>query len=205
MRFIASLIAGLLFSLLLFWLMQWLIVPGDVTHDREDEIAMVGFIRSLQDSQTQQRNRAPIEPQKPTPLPLASPLSVASSAKSLDVSPQPLIASALASFKSGAASGLFSGLGNVDSDVTPLVQIQPRYPDQAVARKIEGYVVIEFSIDASGEVIGVSVLEAEPKGVFEREAIKAAWRYRFKPKIVDGKPAAQMAVLPFEFSLGDSK
>lgn len=201
MRFILPLMASIVISISLFGLMQWLIKPSSVQVDRGDEVAMVGFIRSLQDSETQQKNRAPKEPQKPEPLPLASPMSVKTQAQNFDVSPQPLMASALTNFKSDATNGLFSGLGSVDSDVTPLVQIEPRYPAQALARKIEGYVVIEFSIDATGGVTAVSVLDAQPKGVFEREAIKAAWRYRFKPKIVDGKPTAQIAKLPFEFSL----
>jgi protein TonB len=45
------------------------------------------------------------------------------------------------------------------------------------------------------------VIDANPKGVFEREAIRAAWRYKFKPKLVDGKPVEQVATLPFEFNL----
>lgn len=201
MRFIIPLLAGVVFSFLLFALMQWLISPGAVLIEQENEIAMVGFIRSLKDSEAQQKNRAPKEPKKPEPLPMANIKNIKADSKPIDVSPQPLMSSALSSFKSNAAGGLFSGLGSIDSDVTPLVQIEPRYPAQALARKIEGYVLIEFSIDASGEVVGVSVLDSQPKGVFEREAIKAAWRYRFKPKVVDGKATSQVATLPFEFSL----
>ena len=104
-------------------------------------------------------------------------------------------------YEGDATNGMLSGHGFGGSDAIPLVQIEPRYPPQALSRKIEGYVVLRLEISKLGSVKEVTVVSANPEGIFEREAIRAARLYRFKPKLVDGKPVAQMATLPFEFNL----
>ena len=96
---------------------------------------------------------------------------------------------------------MLSGYGVGDSDVIPLVEVQPRYPAQAKSRKIEGYVVVRLAISKEGSVEDVEVIDAKPNGIFEREVMRAAYRYRFKPKLADGKPVAQQATKTFEFSL----
>ena len=113
----------------------------------------------------------------------------------------PDISTSLSSFKGQGVGSMLSGYGFGDSDVIPLVQVEPKYPSQALSRKIEGYVVVRLQVTKEGSVSEVQVIDANPKGVFEREAIRAAWRYKFKPKLVDGKPVEQVATLPFEFNL----
>lgn len=202
MRWLLAVPVGLAAAFSVFWFMQWMIAPTAQSKIRNEQAAMVDFIRTLQDSRTEQKNRTrepPPKPQKP-PLPESPQITQNQKAPApkLDV---PKLQTALHSFKGAAMGSMLNGQGFGDSDVIPLVQVEPRYPQRAKLRKIEGYVVVRLEINARGGVDSVEVIEAEPKGVFEREVIKAAWRYRFKAKLVDGKPVPQVATLPFEFNL----
>ena len=201
MRLLILLPAGLLFSLLVFWLMQLLITPSNAQLDRQDDIAMVDFIRSLQDSDAEKKKRNPKEPPKPkTPPTIESPKIQQASVQNIQLD-MPSIQDNLSSFKGQDIGNMLAGYGFGDSDVIPLVQVEPRYPSQALSRKIEGYVVLRLQVTKEGTVSDVEVVDSDPKGVFEREAIRAAWRYKFKAKLVDGKPVEQVATLPFEFNL----
>ncbi len=55
----------------------------------------------------------------------------------------------------------------------------PVYPRAAERRGIEGFVVLKYTVLASGEVSSPEVIEATPEGVFDRAAIKAVsgWKY----------------------------
>ena len=57
----------------------------------------------------------------------------------------------------------------------------PDYPKRAASRDIEGWVQVKFSIDVKGEPFNVVVVEAEPKGVFDKAAIKSIEKWRFSP------------------------
>lgn len=201
MRILVITPIGLVFAIFVFWVMQWMIAPQGNQPSRQDDIAMVDFIRSLQDSQAEKKLRNPKEPPKPkTPPMLDTPKVQQSSVKQMDLN-MPDISSSLSSFKGQGMGNMLSGYGFGDSDVIPLVQVEPKYPSQALARRIEGYVVVRLQVTKEGTVSDVEVVDADPRGVFEREAIRAAWRYKFKPKLVDGKPVEQVATLPFEFNL----
>jgi protein TonB len=192
---------GLALAIAVFWLMQWMIAPQGNQASRQDDIAMVDFIRNLQDSQSDKKVRNPKEPPKPkTPPMLDAPKVQQTNVKQMDLN-MPDISSSLSSFKGQGMGSMLSGYGFADSDVIPLVQVEPKYPSQALARKIEGYVVVRLQVTKEGTVSNVTVVDADPKGVFEREAMRAAWRYKFKPKLVNGKPVEQVATLPFEFNL----
>ncbi|RMF11621.1 MAG: energy transducer TonB, partial [Alphaproteobacteria bacterium] len=75
-----------------------------------------------------------------------------------------------------------------DGDYLPLVRIEPQYPRRAAERGIEGYVVVELTVTELGTVKDVHVIEADPPGYFERAAIRAAQKFKYKPKVVNGQP-----------------
>ena len=78
--------------------------------------------------------------------------------------------------------------GATNSDVIAFLTVAPDYPDRAAQRGIEGYVVVEYSIDEIGRVGEVHVIFSEPEKIFDRAAINAVKRYKYKPKLVDGQP-----------------
>ena len=79
-------------------------------------------------------------------------------------------------------------------DYLPLVKVAPQYPKRAIARGIEGYVVLSFTVTKTGSVEDPVVVEASPPGMFERSAIQAALKFKYKPKIVDGEPISTSGV-----------
>ena len=61
----------------------------------------------------------------------------------------------------------------------PITRANPEYPRRALRRGVEGSVLLEFSVDANGNVVSPRVLESRPRGVFEAAALEAVskWKY----------------------------
>ena len=77
-----------------------------------------------------------------------------------------------------------------DNQLVIALGFPPEYPHRAATRGIEGYVVIGFSVSSAGEVFDPYVLEAEPKGYFEKSSLKAIKKFRYRARTVGGKPVA---------------
>lgn len=81
-----------------------------------------------------------------------------------------------------------AGLGATDGEMLPLVNIQPTYPTRAAQRGIEGWAQVSFTVTDTGGVRDVFVVDAEPAGMFDQASIRAAERFRFQPRVVNGQP-----------------
>ncbi len=62
-------------------------------------------------------------------------------------------------------------------------------------------VKLAFTITAEGKVENVRVIESSPANVFDREARKAAVRWRFAPRTEQGRSVAREAVKTLQFRL----
>ena len=81
------------------------------------------------------------------------------------------------------------GFGGVtDGDYLPIVKVAPMYPRRAQSRGIEGYVIVEFTVTAAGTVENPVIVEAVPPGIFNRAALQAVLKFKYKPKVIDGRP-----------------
>ena len=78
-------------------------------------------------------------------------------------------------------SGVF-----MDGSYVPIFQVPPQYPRRAAERGIEGCVVLKYVVTEVGSVRDPEVIQSIPKGIFDRAAIRAALRYKYKPLIRDG-------------------
>ncbi|MEM1230106.1 MAG: TonB family protein [Pseudomonadota bacterium] len=76
--------------------------------------------------------------------------------------------------------------GRADGDLLPIVAITPDYPNRAKRQGLEGYVTLEFTVNERGQVRDARVLEAQPQGVFDRAALRAIERFRYRPRVVNG-------------------
>ena len=93
------------------------------------------------------------------------------------------------------------GLAGFDTDVIPVVRVQPAYPRRAKQAGIEGFVTMEVLIRADGTVTRAKVMESDPPRLFDEAALRAIERWKFRPKIVDGTPVSQRAKQTIEFTL----
>ena len=77
-----------------------------------------------------------------------------------------------------------------DGSYVPIFQVPPQYPRRAAERGIEGCVVLEYTVTPLGAVSEPVVVQANPPGIFDRAATRAALRYKYKPLIRDGVAVA---------------
>lgn len=87
-----------------------------------------------------------------------------------------------------------AGLQATDGEYLPIVKIAPQYPRRALSRGIEGYAIVEYTVTRLGTVKDPVVIESSPGTIFNNAAIKSALRYKYKPRVVDGKPIAVSGV-----------
>ena len=95
------------------------------------------------------------------------------------------------------------GAGGFDSDgeYLPIIKVSPIYPRRALERGQEGYVRLSFTVTATGSVRDPIVVESVPPKIFDRSAIQAALKFKYKPKMVNGEPvevAGVVNVIRFE-------
>lgn len=121
------------------------------------------------------------------------------SAQAVTQSAPPAPAAASAPAASAASSA--PSAANNDAEVIPLNEVLPVYPNNARRRGIEGYVKLAFTITPDGKVENVRVVESSPKNVFDREARRAAVRWRFAPRSEGGRAVAREAVKTLQFRL----
>lgn len=81
-----------------------------------------------------------------------------------------------------------------DGEYLPIVRVSPIYPRRALTRGIEGYVLVEFVVTETGTVRDPVVLFADPPGFFERAAVTAVLKFKYKPKVAGGEPVAVSGV-----------
>ena len=82
-----------------------------------------------------------------------------------------------------------ASISATDGDYLPLVAIAPQYPTRAAQRGIQGWCLVSFTVDGMGNVVEdtITVVDAEPASIFDRSSMRAATRFKFQPRVVDGQ------------------
>ena len=204
LRALSFLLAAAVFTLGLFWLMQQMVASPDSNTKVDQNSTYIDFVRLKQDGETRRKERHKVEPPKPQKpkLPKQSVNEASTPTPQMAVN-MPQLDLDLSISQQSLLGDAVVGMGFGDSDVIPLVRMSAQYPQRAIRQKIEGYVTARLQINAEGTVDSVEIVEAQPRGVFEREAVRALYRYKFKPKMEDGKALEQQAIQTIEFKLGD--
>lgn len=81
-----------------------------------------------------------------------------------------------------------SGMSSGDGEYLPIVKVAPIYPRRAQTRGITGYCIVEYTVTKSGSIRDPQPVDCSPSGVFERASVKAAEKFKYKPRVVDGEP-----------------
>ena len=79
-----------------------------------------------------------------------------------------------------------SGMSSGDGEYLPIVKVAPIYPRRAQTRGITGYCIVEYTVTTSGAIRDPVPVDCQPSGVFERASVKAAEKFKYKPRVVDG-------------------
>jgi len=77
----------------------------------------------------------------------------------------------------------------------------PAYPPEAVRAKKDGWVQVEFTVDANGQVTDAKVANADPPRMFNTAALDAVRRWTFKPRMENGKAVEERMSRRIEFKL----
>ena len=193
-----SIAAGFTATLFLFYIMAQLVSrPAKLDKNIYADQA-INFIRQVPNSQLNQRKRAiPKKPPSEKAIPKMPKLSV--SKPSADNTSQPVMTApsvsnlALGTGPYLGASG-FGGSGNSDRDAIPLVRIDPIFPRKAALLGREGQVKVKFDVNPAGEVTNVQIVQATPPRLFNKAAKKTIYQWKYRPKIIDGKPVVQKGI-----------
>lgn len=198
LRIGSSFLLALAITMGLFFLMQSLISQDARLGDtRKNKV--IEFVRVRRDSAIQEKERElPDKPKKEEPPP---PPELDFSAPDTATGETMSIAASGVDLGVNMSAGTGIGVASADSDVAPLVRVLPVYPARAQERGIEGYVIVEFSIAPDGTVKDAVVLESEPAKIFDRAALRAIAKWKYKPKIEDGVAVERAGIrvrMPFE-------
>nr|WP_241509200.1 energy transducer TonB [Stutzerimonas zhaodongensis] len=194
----------------------------------DDPVAIANFVRMdnrNESTATRSRQQAPQPPQPKTPqtptpptpsmatpsanLPkLDLPLPNIDTGVSIASAPAPSLAGLTAASAPAAppapaapSADETASQSGPEQEVMPLNDVRPEYPYRARQRGIEGHIKLAFTITAAGKVENIRVMEASPPNVFDREARRAAARWRFAPRTENGSAVSREAVKTLHFRL----
>jgi protein TonB len=176
--------AGITFAV--FFAMQALINTGESAMTEGPDGRVVDFVKVDKEEQVQKKDRQPEKPPKPPEEPPKPDMPKPSQNMDTAMDASMGIAGANVAGDLQVDTGISGGSG--DGEYLPIVKVAPVYPQRALRRGIEGYVVVEFTVTTSGAVTDPRVIEADPPGVFNHAAMEAAKKFKYKPKVVNGKP-----------------
>lgn len=200
-----SIIPSVIITFFLFIGMHFLVNSSKRFTKVGDEQVSIDFSPVKVDEETNQKQRRiPKKPPPPKEPPPPPKMSVQQNQTVSNNMPTPNVPSLdLAAGGDGPYLGPMGGNANLNQDggIIPIVTIAPNYPRKALIAKIEGWVDVEFTITELGTVVNPKVVESKPARIFDREAMRAILKYKFKPKIVDGVAMTQVATQRIEFKL----
>lgn len=202
----AAVAIGVTFGLFLF--MYGLISMGG---DQRAELDAISGIRfgpvEIPDEITEKSRRKPPKPPPPKDPPPPPRLQVSKMDQVVQEMPQLDMPQLDVPMAGGA--GMF--IGNfqqveqtAEGDIIPIVRINPIYPREAAINGTEGWVKLEFIITETGTVKSPKVIDAQPPRIFNREAVRAILKWKFKPRVVDGVAVERTATQTIDFKLENS-
>jgi TonB family protein len=81
-------------------------------------------------------------------------------------------------------------------------RVEPQYPEQALAQKVQGPVVLDAHIGSDGVVKEIKVVSGD--SLLVQAAIAAVKQWRFKPQTVDGRAVDMQTQITLKFTLPPS-
>lgn len=170
----ASVTFGLLF------VMQLLIATGRGALTEATSFRVTDFVRvernEVIESKRDQPEKPP-EPEQPPEMPTPNQADSFDNSMAVSMSAPSMEANL-------SVGGV--GFGISDGEYLPIVKVAPVYPNRALTRGLEGYVIVEFTVTPQGTTRDAVVIEST-SSLFERAAVEAALKFKYKPRVIDGQ------------------
>ncbi len=174
---------GLAITAGLFWMMQYMIETADRTLNESSSTNIVDFVRLKRNEQIERRQRKPEKPPEPEDPPPEPP---APQMDNLNPNAEKIAVSAPPAETDIEMTGGFS-LGVGEGDYLPIVKVAPIYPQRALARGLEGFCVVQYTVTKNGTIRDPFVVEDQcTSSMFHRASVEAALKFKYKPRVIDG-------------------
>ena len=170
--------AGVTFGLL--FIMQLLIATGQNALTESENFRLGDFVRVERNEVIETKKEKPEKPPEPEEMPE---MPAPDMANNFDNS---MAVSVSAPQMSTTMNVGGVGFGISDGEYLPIVKVAPVYPARALQRGLEGYVSVAFTVTAAGTTRDASVVESTST-LFERAALEAALKFKYKPRVIDGE------------------
>jgi protein TonB len=170
-------------ALTLLFAMQTLIASGNAVNQTTTMVKFLPFVRVKVDEEVKTTRDRPDRPPAPEPQPPTH----APTNETVDTVHTTLVVPPPGVNPTARLPGRRTGL--IDGGPMPVFKAQPDYPERARRRGIEGHCTVQYTISSLGTVINPSVVSCS-HAVFERTSIKAAEKFRYRPRVVNGESVA---------------
>ncbi len=182
-RYAFSIVIGIVVTMSLLFLMQVLIATGKQALTKPRDRAKLEFVRVKRNEALNTEDFTPEKPPKPPETPPETPPqdmdNIDPTAPTINVAPPSVAAE--------TSIGGPGGMNIAEGDYLPIVRVAPVYPARALSRGLEGYVDMSFTVTTTGTVKDPLVMFST-SSLFERAAIRAVLKFKYKPRVVDGVP-----------------
>lgn len=182
-RYAFAIVVGSAVTLSLLFVMHLLIESGQDALSEERARHQLEFVRVKRNERVNAEDITPDKPPKPPEVPPEIPPqdmdTVDPNAPTINV-PPPSVAQ-------NVDIGGPGGMNIAEGDYLPIVRVAPVYPSRALSRGIEGFVDLSFTVTSAGTVKDPVVIQST-SSLFDRAAIRAVLKFKYKPRVVDGQP-----------------
>lgn len=184
LRFAGPLFLGLALITSMFWLLHAVISHGHGGIQKTESLTTIDFVRLKKSFEVETRERKPPpqlpEKEKAPEMPTQKMTVEGPVGDTVNIGPMKV--------DKDVAKNTGFALSASDGEYLPIVKVAPMYPDSAASRGIEGYVLLEFTVTETGATADPVVIEAQPQGIFDDAAKKAVLKFKYKPRIDNGRP-----------------
>ena len=199
-RLVVAIVLGSAVAFGLLFLMQALIASGHSAITETERTRIVDFVRVQREETVERKRSKPERPPNPDEPPPQAPQPSMDSTADMAGGAQVVEAAhdapvSVSHVDVDLTHGFGIVAGSADGDYLPIVKVAPVYPRRALERGIEGYVIVEFTVTKTGAVKDPVVVEYHPSTIFNKAAIAAALKFKYKPRIVNGEPIEVRGVL----------
>lgn len=182
-RYVFSIVTGVVVTLGLLFVMHLLIEYGESAVTKERTRHQLDFVRVRRNEQVNTEDFTPEKPPKPPETPPELPPqemdNIDPNAPTINI-PQPEV-------NANTDIGGPGAMNIAEGDYLPIVRVAPVYPARALSRGLEGHVDLSFTVTTTGTVRDPVVIFSTST-LFDRAAVNAVLKFKYKPRVVDGVP-----------------